>query len=155
MWQIVLQHAEALFTLVLAQAGAIALIQTLIQLPTSAHLGCFMASKVANVANLRSEELIRRRLAEHPYFFPAWLAQIGAYADASAPALPAVDYLPGHAHPSPEYSHLLCLVQGLGGRTETGIMFSGTKSSAQACPCAFMTVQEILSTVFKLALCSH
>ena len=88
-----------------------------------------MATKVANVANLRSGELIRRRLAEHPYFLPAWLAQIGSYADASVPALPAVDYLPGHAHPSPEYTHLLRLVRGLGelqaGAAHAGIMLSG------------------------------
>ena len=110
------------------QAGAIALIQSLLQHHDAVHLGIFMAAKVANVANLRSGELIRRRLADHSHFLPAWLGKIGALAS----DLPSVDQLHTHAHPSPQYLHLLHLVDGLGGMAaeddvpgHAGIMLSG------------------------------
>lgn len=112
------------------QAGAIALIQALIQHQSSAHLGIFMAAKATNVANLRSAELIRRRLADHKHFLPAWLGQIVALAS----DLPSADQLQMHAHPSPQYRHLLHLLEGLGGmatdddagrHVHAGIMLSG------------------------------
>ncbi len=108
------------------QAGAIALIQCLLQHQGSAHLGVFMAAKVSNVANLHSGALIRRRLAEHPHFLPVWLGTM----DGLALNLPSADQLQTHAHLSAGHRHLLTLLHGLGGvpaddDDDAGILLSG------------------------------
>ena len=87
-----------------------------------------MAARVACVANLQSAELIRRRLADHSHFLPAWLGKI----EELASHLPPVDQLQTHAHPSPQHRHLRYLLEGLAGADagdsatgHAGIMLSG------------------------------
>ena len=112
------------------QAGAIALIQALILMPDSAALGCFMAAKVSNVANQDSGALIRRRLAAHNFFLPAWISKVQSL----IPPLPP-DTPEPHLQLHPAYRHLWYLICGLGAAQvagglnnpagHAGIMFSG------------------------------
>ena len=92
------------------QAGALGLIQALIQVPASAWLGCFMAAQAAGMPAELGGERVRHRLAQHAYLIPTWLALI----DSLASTLPAVDNQATHTHLLAGYSHLLDLIHGLG-----------------------------------------
>ena len=91
------------------QAGALGLIQALIQVPASARLGCFMAAQAAGMAAELGGERVRHRLAQHAYLIPTWLALI----DSLASTLPAVDSQATPAHLLAGHSHHRDLVRGL------------------------------------------